>query len=90
MVVGAFTGSAPYTNTTLIQAVKLGFRPKAVYTTPQEGGGEYGGLILDGHPARLASGEWMGRVTDTGFEVKNVAHYYFNYDAKTFYYMAIG
>ena len=91
IVTGVFAGEAAYNDTNAIQAIRLGFRPKVVVIEGQEGGGEYGGLILDGHPVFVGTEDsWIGRVSDKGFEVKNVNHHYFNYNAKTYYYLAIG
>ena len=98
VVLGTYVGSAEYTDGTTVQTIQLNFRPKIVCTVPwsQEvtvNGRAYGGTIIDGHPACHSNdpAQWIGRITDSGFQVKNVASgAYMNYKDRPYMYWAIG
>ena len=89
VMAGTYMGSVKYNDITTIQTFQLGFRPKVVHIMAQEGNGDSTILILEGHPA-IYGNDWIGRITATGFEVRNVTYRYLNNNEKAYHYWAIG
>lgn len=86
---GTYVGSVEYKDVNTIQTIQLGFRPKVVYIKGGTGGNESGILMVEGHPATYGS-NWIGRVANTGFEVRNVTYRNYNSNENTYHYWAIG
>ena len=80
-----------------IQTVSLGFRPRAVFLIPNNGylcdtsGRRYGGLIGQDFPIYSGDPEtgWMGQITDSGFQVRNMDFTLLNSQNHIYTYLAL-